>query len=59
MMTICQHFKDNNGDYIYENLIIDGNIVYEPEYEVLRDIYDDITSNVYKMAFIGCTYNCS
>ena len=52
------YFKDENGDYIYENLMIDGNIVYEPEYEV-RDVYDINTSNIYKMAFVGCVYNSS
>ena len=36
-------FKDDSGNYIYENLIIDGDVVYEPEYEV-KDIYDEITS---------------
>ena len=51
------YFKDGGGNYIYENLIIDGNVVYEPEYEV-KDVYDN-SSNVYKMAFVGCTYNCS
>ena len=52
------YFKDDNGNYIYTDLIIDGNIVYEPEYEV-RDICCSITSNMYKMAFVGCVYNSS
>ena len=52
------YFKDENGDYIYTDLLIGGNIVYEPEYEV-RDVIDINTSNMYKMAFVGCTYNCS
>ena len=53
------YFKDNNGNYMYEDLLDDnGNIIYEPEYEV-KDMFDEITSNVYKMAFVGCSYNCS
>jgi len=67
--------KDSNGDYIYSDLIDEsGNIIYEEEYEIkyvtidgtVLDIdtneYKNNTSNypnVYKMAFIGCSYTCS
>jgi len=67
------YLKDENDEYIYTDLLDDaGNIIYEYEYE-LQYIYDNgeyITKeeydicisnniNVYKTAFIGCTYHCS
>jgi hypothetical protein len=56
--NVYNYFKDENGDYIYTDLIIDGCAVYEPEYEV-RDVIDINTSNIYKMAFVGCVYTSS
>jgi len=65
--------KDENGEYVYTDLLDEyGNIVYEYEYElsyvniagefINKDEYNSsITSNiqVYKAAFIGCSYHSS
>jgi hypothetical protein len=61
--------RDENGEYIYENqLDIDGNIIYDYEYEMKyikldgtitnEDEYTN-GSNVYRMALVGGCYKCS
>ena len=62
-----EYDKDSNGNYIYSDLLdINGDIIYEDEYEIKYisldgNIVDEYKSavNIYKMAFIGCSYNCS
>ena len=62
---------DNNGYQIYENeLDINCNIINDYEYNMkyvyldgtitTKDDYNmnNITSNIYRMAFVGCTYHC-
>lgn len=63
--------QDNNSNYIYTNLYNSNNEqVFEYEYEVKNILLDgtivessninyEIDSNIYKMAFIGCTYTSS
>jgi hypothetical protein len=67
------YLKDDNDEYIYTDLLDEnGEIVYEYEYELKyidsdgefidKDVYDNnILENidVYKTAFIGCSYHCS
>jgi hypothetical protein len=63
--------KDENGDIIYINeLDINSNIVYDYEYDIqyiyldgtitTKDDYTSnyLTSNIYRMALVGCTYHC-
>jgi len=66
------YLKDENDEYIYTNLLDDnGNIIYEYEYElkyintngefINKETYDKNileNINVYKAAFIGCSYHC-
>lgn len=65
------HVKDEYNNVLYEPLLdINSNIVYDYEYD-MKYIYLDgtittkddwvsnhLTSNIYRMAFVGCTYHC-
>ena len=62
--------NDENGNYIYEyDKDLSGNILYDYEYEMKyvkldgtftdESEYISNTSNVYRMALLGCSYTCS
>jgi len=58
--------KDSDGNYIYSDLLDDnGEVIYEDEYEIKYITLDGTiidssdASDVYKIAFIGCSYTCS
>ena len=67
--NITTYLKDDNGEYLYENLLdSNGNVVYDFEYEMKYIKLDGtITdaeeftngSNVYRMALVGSCYKCS
>jgi len=60
---------DVEGNLVYENkLDEEGNIVYDYEYDmkyicldgtIVDKEYYENNSNVYRMAFVGCSYKCS
>ena len=67
--NITTYLKDDNGEYLYENLLdSNGDVVYDFEYEMKyikldgtiidKEEYEN-SSNVYRMALVGSCYKCS
>jgi len=67
--NITTYLKDDNGEYLYENLLdSNGDVVYDFEYEMKyikldgtiidKEEYEN-SSNAYRMALVGSCYKCS